>query len=99
MLFRSHFPQTRAGYLSDADIQGWSYSGVRYALNEIYARHGYVFKSGPILRQFSKLPWYHPVAGLSAAGAEAQFTPVERANQILLSQRRDALQRAGQAIK
>ena len=93
------FPQTRTGFLHDSDINGWSYSGVRYALNEIYARHGYSFKAAPILHQFQKFSWYQPVAGRSQPQIEAQFTPTERANQLLLAHRRDALQRAGQAIK
>jgi hypothetical protein len=93
------FPQTRTGSLHDSDINGWSYSGVRYALNEMYARHGYSFKSAPILHQFQKFSWYQPAAGRSQADIEAQFTPTERANQPLLAHRRDALQRAGQAIK
>lgn len=93
------FPQTRTSSLHDSDINGWSYSGVRYALNEMYARHGYSFKSAPILHQFQKFSWYQPVAGRSQADIEAQFTPTERANQLLLAHRRDALQRAGQAIK
>ena len=93
-----HFSQTRNVYLHDNDIAGWSYSGVRYALNELYARHGLVFKSLPIQHHFLKYPWYQPIAGRTEAIIEAQFTPIERANQFLLARKRDELQRLGQAI-
>ena len=94
-----HFPQTRTGYLTASTIGGWSYSGVRYALNEMYARDGYEFKRGPIRHQFQKFSWYHPVPGRTSANIEANFTPIEAANQRLLAQRRNALTRAGQAMK
>jgi hypothetical protein len=94
-----HFPQTRNGYLREADIQGWSYSGVRYALNEMYARHGYSFNDKPLSHQFHKFAWYRPVAGQTSAGIEAQFTTVERANQRLLAERRKVLVQEGKAIK
>ena len=94
-----HFPQTRTGYVTEATIDNWSYSGVRYALNEMYARHGYEFKRGPIRHQFQKFSWYRPVPGRTAANIEADFTPIETANQHLLAQRRNALTRAGRAIK
>ncbi len=94
-----HFPQTRNAYLHDADIQGWSYSGVRYAMNEMYARHGYLFKDGPLRHQFQKFAWYQPTPAQTSATIEAQFTPIERANQHLLAERRDVLVQEGQAIK
>ena len=95
------YPQTRLTYLHDADIQGWDYAKVRYAQNEIYARHGYPFesrKAAPLRHQFLKFLWYHPVAGRKEADAEAQFSSIERANQLLLAQRRNALIRAGLVI-
>lgn len=94
-----HFPQTRTGYLQKAGIQNWSYSSVRYALNEMYARHGYPFKDGPIRRHFQKFSWYRPEEGQTPKSIEAQFTPVERANQVMLAQTRTTLVQAGQAIK
>jgi hypothetical protein len=94
-----HFPQTRTGYLTAADIQGWSYSGVRYALNEIYARHGFPFQEEPLRRQFGRFSWYRPVPGLSSDGAKSLFTPVEKANELVLARRRDALTAEGKAIR
>lgn len=94
-----HFPQTRTNYLQEADIQDWSYSGVRYALNEMYARHGYLFKDSPLRHQFQKFSWYHPVSTVTSADIEAQFTPRESANQRLLAARRAVLVQEGKAIK
>lgn len=96
------YPQTRLTYLHNADIQDWDYAKVRYAQNEIYARHGYPFesrKAAPLRHQFLKFSWYHPVAGRKEADAEAQFTPIEHANQQLLAVQRDTLVREGKIIK
>ncbi len=94
-----HFPQTHTAILSDVEVRGWSYSGVRYALNEMYARHHFPFKSAPIRHQFEQFPWYQADESVTNASTEAQFTPIERANQHTLARRRDALRLAGQAIK
>lgn len=86
------FPQTRTRQLALADISNWNYGKTRYALNEMYARYGYPFHSGPIRKQFDQFSWYHPVAGRSTAEIEDMMTPVEKANLQLLAQRRSQLQ-------
>lgn len=86
------FPETRLRYLDSAEIESWSYAKVRYALNEIFARHGYSFRAGPIRKQFQQFSWYAPVAGRSQEEIEQDLGLIEKSNLLLLSQRRNDLQ-------
>jgi hypothetical protein len=90
-----HYPETRTQYLSSGDIDNWSYANVRYALNEIYARHGFEFESAPIRNQFLKFDWYHPVYGRTQSETERLMSSREHANMQLLAARKDELVRMG----
>ena len=59
------FPQTRQRSLSKSEVAQMGYSDTRYAVNEIYARHGYAFKNPSIRRRFSSFSWYRPAEGMS----------------------------------
>lgn len=45
------------------DIRSLNKSQLRILRNEIYARHGYIFKSADLKAHFSKYPWYKPLYG------------------------------------
>ena len=45
------------------DIRSLSKPQLRILRNEIYARHGYIFKSADLKAYFSKYPWYKPLYG------------------------------------
>lgn len=68
--------------LTDADLEGMSKAQVRYAINELFARHGWNFGgSGQMFDYFSKKSWYKPDESMtSAANAENKFSAIERAN-------------------
>ena len=83
------FPQTRLTYLSESDIADWDSTDVRYALNEIYARHGLSFKSKNLKQQFGKTAWYRPMSGRSMSQIEKLLSAKEKANVGLLSVKRD----------
>lgn len=55
------FPDSDSRYLTSGDIKGLSSSEIQSAINEIYARHGYVFKDSDILAKYSSYSWYHKV--------------------------------------
>lgn len=93
------FPKTRQRILSAADIDSLSYSQVRYAINEMYARHGYQFSTKSIYDQFKTRPWYQPSANRTHEQAQALFSPIERTNMIALANRRLALQKEGLAVR
>lgn len=87
------YPQTRTRLLSESDISGWSFDEVRYALNEIYARHGYDFQTLQVRSQFMQHQWYRNarVPGRSQSRAESLCSATENANRKLLASRRDQL--------
>lgn len=44
--------------LTDSDLAGFSKAQLRIMRNEIYARHGYIFKSKDLKDYFAKKDWY-----------------------------------------
>lgn len=73
-------PQSSVQPLSPAAVAGLDKAQLRIARNEIYARHGRIFKSPDLAAHFGRFAWYKPVA------AEVELTPVEQANVDLLQQ-------------
>ena len=83
------FPHSSTSYLTRSEVvsklaamQGISPSG-NYALdaiNEIYARNGYIFSSPELRAYYEEKPWYTPNANFSAGN----FNAYESANIALL---------------
>ena len=46
--------------LTEEELKGVSNNHLQRAINEIYARHGYKFKSDDILKHFQQYSWYKP---------------------------------------
>lgn len=85
------FPETRIRLLTESEASGMSFARLRYAINEIYARHGADFGSKQELRrQFAQFEWYRPQPGLSYDSIENELSSVERANIELLAKYRDS---------
>jgi hypothetical protein len=82
------YPETATRLLQPGDIKGWEEAKLRYAINEIYARHGADFKDKKIKEWFLRLGWYHPRPGLTYDQAEAEFSDVEKENVKLLGEAR-----------
>jgi hypothetical protein len=83
------YPQTRQRLLAIEDINGLNAAEVRYAINEIYARHGATFPNHPeIQQQFKKFDWYHPDANLSFNDIDQLMSDIERENVKTLAQYR-----------
>ncbi|MFD1705974.1 YARHG domain-containing protein [Siminovitchia sediminis] len=51
-------PYSDYAYLQFEDIKGMSKEELRLARNEIYARHGYIFKSKDLQNYFDRQAWY-----------------------------------------
>ena len=47
-------------YLDEMDLAGMSAYDCKLARNEIYARHGYIFKSDDLVKYFNSQSWYYP---------------------------------------
>lgn len=46
--------------LSESELQVFSQEELRILRNEVYARHGHIFKSEDLTSYFSRFDWYHP---------------------------------------
>lgn len=56
------YPETSFVKLSDNDLKSYSKSELKIMRNEIFARHGYIFKKGGEMdNYFSRLNWYKSV--------------------------------------
>lgn len=52
------FPDSDRRFLNEDEVMYLDYETLRTAINEIYARHGYVFKSAEWNNYFNKTSWY-----------------------------------------
>lgn len=74
------FPQTRTRYMTAREIESLSDANLRYALNEVYARHGYRFRTPETYRLFRQRTWYRPITGQSKERTERKFNRYEIGN-------------------
>ena len=51
---------TSSRLLTEEDIKGFSKSDLSIMRNEIFARHGYIFRDPMLQEYFSQMPWYTP---------------------------------------
>lgn len=71
-------------YLTDADLADLSKDRLAIARNEIFARHGYVFKTDEFKNYFTSKKWYAP--NPSYDGTDTVFNEYEKANYKLIQQ-------------
>jgi predicted RNA-binding protein with RPS1 domain len=84
------FPQTRLRVLNSVDIERISDADLRYAINEMFARHGASFGKDEVRRQFEPLSWYSEQKDLGFDEIEnKRFSNIERSNLKLLGAIRD----------
>ena len=69
------FPSDRQ-YITEDDMAGWNQKTALLARNEIYARHGYVFKTQEIQNYFAAKSWYTPNSSYDGS----DLSDVEKAN-------------------
>ncbi len=85
------YPETRTEVLTAWNLQTWPLEKLRYAINEMYARHGAEFRRDKDLqRWFAKFLWYHPRPGMTLEQIETSFTAIETYNLKVLGNYRDA---------
>jgi hypothetical protein len=85
------FPATREEPITIADANELELSDVRYAINEMLARHGANFRDASIKKTFSEFSWYKPRTDISADEIEKnEFSDVEKQNIAALRRCRDA---------
>ena len=79
------FPEMSSSVISAAEASSMSYAKLRYAINEVHARHGYSFVDHSIYNEFSKRTWYHPEPNLTEDQCMSRMTPIEQENVRTLS--------------
>jgi hypothetical protein len=84
------FPATRLDELTVSDVNESSLSEIKYAINEMFARHGAEFEDKKVTKQFEQFPWYNPRPGLSFDEIEPEFSDLEKQNLKVLGRCRDA---------
>ena len=80
------FPETRIRRLKAEEIATWNGEKMRYAINELYARGGYDFRTPEVKLLFMRLSWYRErlVNGRTQDEAYAHLSALERTNLELL---------------
>lgn len=84
------FPATRQQVITVPDVNELPLSDIRYAINEMFARHGANFHDADLKKNFSQFSWYHPREGVSFEDVEQDFSDIERQNIAVLRRCRDA---------
>jgi hypothetical protein len=67
-------PDSSTRLLTSSDLSSLGKDQLRIARNEIYARHGYLFKTNDMKAYFANCGWYRPSA------SQVDLAPVEAAN-------------------
>ncbi len=73
------FPDSSSVLLTDAQISSLSATQIRYAVNEIYARHGYIFNDSSLQSYYEQYSWYTPTTS-AANFSESVFNYTEQQN-------------------
>ncbi|MFM7636789.1 MAG: YARHG domain-containing protein [Crocinitomicaceae bacterium] len=58
---KGKFPEGSDRRLSEYDISGLGSRDLKIMRNEIFARHGYIFKTTDMINYFSRESWYRPL--------------------------------------
>ncbi len=70
------YPFTSQRYLTREELSSFSDAELKLMRNEIFARHGYIFKTDAMNRYFSRQPWYRP----QSDNVIDRLSPIELAN-------------------
>ncbi len=92
------WPWTSGRLLQPGDLMPLSMLELELMRNEIFARHGWVFKRRDLRDYFSRQPWYSPKGDLSNREqvnrwVQTEVTPLEKKNIQIIVSREKALKR------
>ena len=78
-----YFYPSHERYITESELNLYSRDEVRLILNEMYARHGYIFKLEEYRSYFMQQPWYSPRYE-NQQTAQSFFNSYEEANRIAI---------------
>ena len=91
-------PDSNTRKLTREELWDYQYDTLKYAFNEIYARHGYKFETGsPCYMWFSQMPWYTPNESENSKNhheSYSQCSSIENYNVDLIKSVRKEMQAA-----
>jgi uncharacterized membrane protein len=76
-------PESEYSYISESDLYGFTEEECRIARNEIYARHGRMFKDAELQAYFNEKSWYTPTIPADAF-QESMLNEYEKANKDVI---------------
>lgn len=88
------FPHSDTGLIGQWELESLSDGELNYAINEIYARHGYIFRSAELMEYYGQYPWYTPTIPSDEFSVDC-FNQYEQQNWKLLVDERTARKNAG----
>jgi len=71
-----YYPEGSDRRLTESDVLGLSSRDLKIMRNEIFARHGYIFKTQDMIDHFSRQSWYEPLYN----DVTSMLSAVEKAN-------------------
>lgn len=78
------FPDSDSRYLDMSDLEKLDSETSRIAINELYARHGYVFTTEEMQNYFNSLEWYRDMPKDPDFDGDTEFNIYEYTNKELL---------------
>ena len=82
------FPHSDTGLIGQWELDALTDRELNYAINEIYARHGYIFRSDELRGYYEQFSWYSGDIPASEFSVDC-FNQVEQQNWNLLVKERD----------
>ena len=73
-------PDSDTDYITEDELNDLDDEELRYATNEIYARHGYIFEDKELNKYFMDKSWYEPTILANDFDESKVFNNIERAN-------------------
>jgi hypothetical protein len=89
------WPWTSGRLIQPEELEPLSSAELELMRNEIYARHGWIFRRPDLQNYFESQPWYRPRsdnAFYSNPQVEAELSPIERRNIQIIVSRENAMQ-------
>ena len=81
------FADSSRRYLTDGEVSQLSQADIQTAINEVFARHGYIFETQEIFEHFRQYEWYNPTVPKDSFDTSV-FNDYETRNVELLSRYR-----------
>lgn len=87
------FPNSSTEEISEEEIKKLTDEQLRYAINEIWARHGYIFSTPEILKYYRQFDWYEekvPSSEWNKNGQNYYLNDIEKTNINRMTKERDS---------